>query len=91
VLPKPEPVCHFLSLDSKAMEFSLRFWIDDPTDGVTNVRGQIMLGLWDAFKREGINFPSPITDMRLRGTTRVALENPEAEPGAANRPSGVSG
>jgi small-conductance mechanosensitive channel len=75
VLPKPAPVCHLLSLDSKTMEFSLRFWINDPIDGVTNIRGQVMLGLWDAFKREGIAFPSPITDMRLRGTAHVALEN----------------
>jgi small-conductance mechanosensitive channel len=81
VLPKPEPVCHFLSLDSKTMEFSLRFWIDDPIGGVTNVRGQVMLGLWDAFQREGIKFPSPITDMRLRGTTRVSLEKPDAAEG----------
>jgi small-conductance mechanosensitive channel len=74
VLPKPPPVCHFLSLDNKSMEFSLRFWINDPIDGVTNIRGQVMLGLWDAFQREGIKFPSPITDMRLRGVTRVTLE-----------------
>jgi small-conductance mechanosensitive channel len=74
VLPKPPPVCHFLNVDAKSMEFSLRFWINDPIDGVTNIRGQVMLGLWDAFKREGIGFPSPIADMRLRGTTRVVLE-----------------
>jgi small-conductance mechanosensitive channel len=86
VLPKPEPVCHFLSLDSKTMEFSLRFWIDDPIGGVTNVRGQVMLGLWDAFQREGIKFPSPITDMRLRGTTRVALEKPDAAEGPGSAP-----
>jgi small-conductance mechanosensitive channel len=77
VLPKPAPVCHFLSLDSKSMEFSLRFWINDPIDGVTNIRGEVMLGLWDAFQREGIGFPSPITDMRLRGTAHVMLEGPD--------------
>jgi small-conductance mechanosensitive channel len=90
VLPKPEPVCHFLSLDSKTMEFSLRFWIDDPIGGVTNVRGQVMLGLWDAFQREGIRFPSPITDMRLRGTTRVSLEQMDAVETLTARPASIS-
>ncbi len=91
VLPKPAPVCHFVNIDAKAMEFSLRFWINDPIDGVTNIRGQVMLGLWDAFQREGIGFPSPITDMRLRGTTRVALENSDAEQAVSARPSGIPG
>ncbi len=91
VLPKPAPVCHFLSLDSKSMEFSLRFWINDPIDGVTNIRGLVMLGLWDAFRREGIGFPSPIADMRLRGTTLVALEKVDTEQAAPARPSGISG
>jgi small-conductance mechanosensitive channel len=85
VLPKPAPVCHFLGLDSKTMEFSLRFWINDPVDGVTNVRGKVMLGLWDAFKREGINFPSPISDLRLRGTTRIAMEKSDGEAAARSR------
>jgi small-conductance mechanosensitive channel len=86
VLPKPPPVCHFLSLDAKTMEFSLRFWINDPVDGVTNIRGQVMLGLWDAFQREGIGFPSPVADMRLRGTTHVALENTAGDAGRPKAP-----
>jgi small-conductance mechanosensitive channel len=89
VLPKPPPVCHFLNLDSKLMEFSLRFWINDPIDGVTNIRGQVMLGLWDAFQREGINFPSPVADMRLRGITRVVLE-PDGKQSVAAQPPRIS-
>ena len=38
---------------------------DDPVAGVTNVRGLVLLALWDAFKREGIAIPSPIQDVRL--------------------------
>jgi small-conductance mechanosensitive channel len=87
VLKKFAPVCHFLHLDSRSMDFSLRFWINDPVDGVTNIRGAVMLALWDAFKRDGIAFPSPIQDIRLRDTAHVEMEKPDvaAPPLAAGR------
>jgi small-conductance mechanosensitive channel len=40
-------------------------------DGVTNVRGQVLLALWDAFKREGIEIPYPVRDVRI---TQAAVE-----------------
>src|SRR6266571_2397400 len=75
VLAEPAPVCHFVAFGSKSLDFMLRFWIDDPVAGITNVRGLVLLALWDAFKREGIEIPSPIQDVRLT----------EAAPAAAGR------
>src|SRR5262249_57821124 len=65
VLKTPAPVCHFVAFGSKSLDFMLRFWIDDPVAGITNVRGLVLLALWDAFKREGIAIPSPVQDVRL--------------------------
>jgi small-conductance mechanosensitive channel len=31
-----------------------------------NVRSDVMLALWDAFKREGIRVPYPVRDIRIR-------------------------
>jgi small-conductance mechanosensitive channel len=61
----------------------LRFWINDPVEGATNVRGAVVLALWDAFKREGIAIPSPIHDIRLRGGTHAALD--QSEPAGPRR------
>jgi small-conductance mechanosensitive channel len=72
VLRNPAPVCHFVAFGSKSLDFMLRFWIDDPIAGVTNVRGLVLLALWDAFKREGIEIPSPIQDVRLTDPARAA-------------------
>ena len=72
VLKNPAPVCHFVGFGSKSLDFMLRFWIDDPIAGVTNVRGFVLLALWDAFKREGIEIPSPIQDVRLADPDRAA-------------------
>jgi small-conductance mechanosensitive channel len=65
VLAQPAPVCHFATFSSKSLDFLLRFWIDDPVAGITNVRGAVLLALWDAFKRENIPIPSPVQDVRL--------------------------
>jgi small-conductance mechanosensitive channel len=71
VLRDPPPACHFMSFSTKALDFSLRFWINDPIEGSTNVKSAVVLALWDALKREGIDFPSPVQDMRLHGPVRV--------------------
>jgi small-conductance mechanosensitive channel len=77
ILKTPAPVCHFIGFGSKALDFSLRFWINDPIEGSTNVKSAVLLALWDAFKREGIDIPSPVQDMRLRGPVQVVAEQPE--------------
>ena len=65
VLPKPAPVCHLKAFGASSLDFMLRFWIRDPVDGVTNVRGQVLLKLWDAFKDDGIEIPYPVRDVRI--------------------------
>jgi small-conductance mechanosensitive channel len=71
VLAHPAPVCHFTAFGSKSLDFVLRFWIDDPVAGITNVRGAVLLALWDAFKRENIAIPSPVQDVRLTDSARA--------------------
>ena len=42
-----------------SLDFVLRFWIRDPQNGLTNIRGQMLLGLWDIFKENDIQIPYP--------------------------------
>jgi small-conductance mechanosensitive channel len=74
VLAKPEPVCHLLAFGDSSLNFTLRFWICDPIDGLTNVRGMVMLALWDAFKREGIDIPFPVRDLQISKPVRVVVD-----------------
>jgi small-conductance mechanosensitive channel len=32
-----------------------------------NVKSEVMLALWEAFKREGIRVPYPVREIRVRG------------------------
>jgi len=79
VMAAPEPVCHLIKFNDFSLDFVLRFWIHDPVEGVTNVRGAVMLALWDAFKREGVEIPFPVREVRFGDGTRVAVE-PPAQP-----------
>jgi small-conductance mechanosensitive channel len=65
VLQTPEPVCHLVAFGESSLDFCLRFWISDPANGITNVRGLVMLKLWDALKREGVEIPYPVRDLRM--------------------------
>lgn len=85
VIGKPAPACHFVGFSAKSLDFLLRFWISDPSEGMTNIRGAVWMALWDAFQREGITIPSPIQDVRLRETAQVKLHNGDgADESASN-------
>jgi small-conductance mechanosensitive channel len=60
------PNCILVEFAEAGMKFSLTFWIANP-DGMDNVKSDVMLSLWDAFKREGIKVPYPVREIRIRG------------------------
>ena len=59
VVSNPEPVCWLVEFGESSIEFSLRFWIRDAEAGVTNIKGEVLLAVWDAFKEHGIQIPYP--------------------------------
>jgi small-conductance mechanosensitive channel len=58
--------CILVEFAEAGMKFSLTFWIADP-DGMDNVKSDVMLSLWEVFKREGIRVPYPVREIRIRG------------------------
>jgi small-conductance mechanosensitive channel len=72
VIAYPEPVCHLAGFGDSSLDFVLRFWIQDPEKGLANVRGEAFLGLWDAFKANGIEIPYPHREVLLRPTQETA-------------------
>jgi small-conductance mechanosensitive channel len=60
------PNCILTEFTEAGMKFSLTFWISDP-DGMDNVKSDVMLSLWETFKREGIRVPYPVREIRIRG------------------------
>ena len=69
-LKNKPPNCILTEFAEAGMKFSLTFWIADP-DGMDNVKSEVMLPLWDAFKREGIRVPYPVRDIRVRSALPI--------------------
>jgi len=68
VVASPAPVCHVTGFGDSAVNMLVRFWIDDPANGVTNIKGDVLLGLWDAFHEHQIEIPFPQREIHIRGS-----------------------
>jgi small-conductance mechanosensitive channel len=72
VLKRPEPTCLLVAFGESSIDLELRFWIDDPVNGTTNVRSEVMLKIWDLFQDNGIEIPSPQRELTLRNPEALA-------------------
>lgn len=65
VLTFKSPVCHIVGFGDSSVDYILRFWISDPTGGLTNIRGNVYLALWDTFKENDISIPFPQREIKM--------------------------
>jgi len=65
ILATPEPICLMTGFGDSAVNFELRAWINDPQNGLANVKGAVMLAVWDRFAEAGIRIPFPQRDVHL--------------------------
>ena len=68
------PVCWLTAFGDSSLDFVLRFWIEDPREGLTNIRGIVLLALWDAFKEHGIRIPYPHREVIMKTPIEVTGE-----------------
>jgi small-conductance mechanosensitive channel len=68
VVNNPAPVCHIVNFGDSSIDFILRFWIRDPNKGLTNIRGNVYLALWDTLKENDISIPYPRREITMLGT-----------------------
>lgn len=90
VVDEPEPVCHLIEFGDSSLNFVLRFWIKDAEQGVTNMRGAVLLAIWDSFKEHGISIPYPhreifLHDMRDRDGEHTAANDPAKQKAAKDK------
>ncbi len=59
VLDEPPPVSRLIRFGDNGVELELRFWIEDPQNGIGNVSSEVLLGIWHRFRNADIAFPYP--------------------------------
>jgi len=87
VLKEPVPVCLLLGFGDSSVELELRIWIQDPKNGVRNVKSDVLLRVWDKFHAEGIEIPFPQRDLHLKTPMEIKVATRSAD-GAAEAWSG---
>ncbi len=65
VLRDPAPKVLLTQFADSAINLELGFWIDDPEEGRGNVISDINIGIWRAFREQGIEIPFPQPEVRL--------------------------
>jgi small-conductance mechanosensitive channel len=76
VLSSNKPVCWMTDFGDSSIEFVLRFWISDPKNGLTNIRGLVLLALWDTFKQNNVEIPYPHREIIMRDAVQVRGPDP---------------
>jgi len=70
------PVCWITAFGDSSIDFLLRFWITDPQGGLTNIRGKVLLALWDTFKEHGVQIPYPHREVLMKTPVTVNSDQP---------------
>lgn len=75
ILNRPEASCLLKSFGDNTVNFQLRFWIQDPENGVDNIKSELMLEIWNLFQEKEINIAFPQRDLHFESISPEAAES----------------
>jgi small-conductance mechanosensitive channel len=78
VIAEPRTVCLVKGFGDSSVDQEIRIWIHDPQNGISNVKSEVLLGVWDRFREHGIEIPFPQRDIHLRSSVAVPMAPPSA-------------
>jgi small-conductance mechanosensitive channel len=58
----------------------LRAWINDPRNGVANVKDAVLLAVWDRFHANGIEIAFPQRDLHIKEAIQLKILKGSAQP-----------
>ncbi len=87
VLNEPKPVCLLKGFGDNGVDLELRIWINDPKNGISNVKSDVFLRIWDKFRAQGIEIPFPQRELHLTAPPEIHIVSRDQ----VNRPSDSQG
>lgn len=66
VLDRRTPEVWLHSFADSAILFEVQLWIEDPEDGLGNLRSDLLKSVWGSFKANGIHVPFPQRDLHIK-------------------------
>ena len=73
VMTLPKSVCLMKGFGDSSVELEIRIWIRDPMNGCSNVKSEVLLGVWNKFHEHGIEIPYPQRDLHLRSIAKESI------------------
>ena len=71
VLDAPAPTVWLNNFGTDAIEFEILVWIQDPEEGLGNLRSDVLKRVWRLFNENGVQVPFPQRDLNLRDTPEL--------------------
>lgn len=72
-----KPAVWLSAFGDNGIEFEVQLWIDDPEEGLGNLRSDFLKAVWKAFRAHGIEVPYPQRDLRVREWPKPPPPAPE--------------
>ncbi len=86
ILKVPEPKCLVVEYGDSTVNLELRAWIDDPKNGIANVKDAVLLVIWDSFHTNGIEIAFPQRDLHLKSAVALKVIKDNPQPVAKDSP-----
>ena len=69
----PEPVVRITGFGDSSVDLEIRGWINDPVNGLGNIKSAVLLKVWDKFQEHGVEIPYPQRDLHLKSIPKDML------------------
>ncbi|MEL1249556.1 mechanosensitive ion channel family protein [Aurantiacibacter gilvus] len=66
ILAFPKPRVNIMGFGDSSVDLEVRFWIQDPEEGMSNIRSDVYKRIWHLFAENGVEIPFPQRDINLR-------------------------
>jgi small-conductance mechanosensitive channel len=66
ILAEPAPSVWLHSFGDNGVLFEIQMWIDDPEEGIGNVRSDVLKRILKLFREHAIEIPFPQRDLRIK-------------------------
>lgn len=67
ILKRPAPKVWMTEFGDNSVNWEIRAWINDPQEGVGNIRGRLLMRIWELFQENGVEIPFPQRDVHVKG------------------------
>ena len=77
VLKNPGPKCLINEFGDSTVNLMLRVWINDPQNGIANVKDAVLSEIWDSFHANGIEIAFPQRDLHIKDSVPLRIYREE--------------